>query len=361
MKKLKFNSFAKLKINNLRPSTVPGTIQYIGKDRDSEIKLNIIKYNNKTLQEEQISTIEESKQYIETDSVTWLNISGVHDENIIKDVGSIYNVHPLVLEDTTNTTQRPKLEDYSDYLYLTFKMAKYNSKTNKIEMEQISLIVWGNLVLSLQEVEGDVLDKLRNRIRNSKGKIRSRGSDYLMYSIIDSIVDYYFTVLEYIGNEIEALEEKLLDEASQEILNGIYGLKKEIVFLRNSIWPMRELVSLLQRSDCNIIHDNTNIYLKDVYDHTIQVIETVESFRDITSGMLDLYLSTVSNKMNEIMKVLTIFAAIFIPLTFIAGVYGMNFEFMPELSWKYSYIVWWTVIGILGLGMVLYFKKKKWF
>jgi len=264
------------------------------------------------------------------------------------------------LEDVANTTQRPKVEEYDDYLFVIIKMVYFKEDAQEVVLEQVSLIVGKDYVISLQEKEGDILEGLRMRIRNSKGKIRKLGSDYLMYGILDTIVDYYFSVLEHIGEKIENMEGELMQSASQELLNKIYMLKQELVFLRKSIWPMREVINILQRAEHSLIDESTSIYLRDVYDHTVQVVETVETFRDMSSGMLDLYLSTVSNKMNEVMKVLTIFAAIFIPLTFIAGVYGMNFEFMPELKWGLAYPVWWVAVIVLTTGMILFFKRKKW-
>jgi magnesium transporter len=343
-----------------KPSSVPGTVTYVGKEREVPVKLHILDYNETDFTEKDIGVIAESLPFKESPSVTWLNITGVHEENIIHDVGETFKIHPLVLEDIANTTHRPKVEEYDDYLFVIIKMAYLNKEIDEVVLEQVSLIIGKDYVISLQEKEGDILEGLRERIRNSKGKIRKLGSDYLMYSILDTIVDHYFSVLEYIGEQIEDLEEQLIHSAGQEILRSIYSLKQELVYLRRSIWPMREVVNTLQRSDHKLVSPDTFVFLRDVYDHTIQVVETVETFRDMSSGMLDLYLSTVSNKMNEVMKVLTIFAAIFIPLTFIAGVYGMNFQSMPELKWKYAYPLWWAIIIVLTIGMLFYFKKRKW-
>ncbi|TFG58029.1 MAG: magnesium/cobalt transporter CorA, partial [Spirochaetales bacterium] len=293
-------------------------------------------------------------------TVTWLNITGVHEENIIHDLGRIFNIHPLVLEDIANTTQRPKMEEYDDYLFVVTKMAYFKEDTGEVILEQVSLLVGKDYVISLQEIQGDIFEGLRDRIRSSKGRIRRLGSDYLLYAVIDAIVDHYFSILEKLGEDIEGMEGELVKSSSRELLNKIYGIKQELVFLRKSIWPMREVVNALQRIDHELIKEGTSVYFRDVYDHTVQVVETVETFRDMATGMLDLYLSTVSNKMNEVMKVLTIFAAIFIPLTFIAGVYGMNFEFMPELKLRLAYPVWWAVTITLTLGMLLFFRRKKW-
>lgn len=337
----------------------PGTIKSAGKKRGAPVKLHILDYNETDLTEKDLKSVAESLPFKDSPTVTWLNITGVHDENIIHEIGENFKIHPLVLEDITNTTQRPKMEEHDDYLFVIIKMA-YLDEKSEVALEQLGLLVGKDYVISLQEKEGDVLEGLRDRIRNNKGKIRKLGSDYLMHGIIDAVVDHYFSVLERIGEEIEDLEEELMQSASQKLLTKIYHLKQELVFLRKSIWPMREVVSALQRAENKLISPGTSVYFRDVYDHTVQVVETVETFRDMASGMLDLYLSTISNKMNEVMKVLTIFAAIFIPLTFIAGVYGMNFEFMPELKWRLAYPAWWVMVISLTIGMLIYFKKKKW-
>jgi magnesium transporter len=341
-------------------ATIPGTINYVGIKREAPVKLHILDYNERDLTEEYVSTVEDCLPFKESPTVTWLDISGVHDENIINELGGKFNIHPLVLEDIANTAHRPKVEEYEDYLFVIVKMAYFNPETAQVNFEQVSLILGKDYVISLQEREGDVLEELRERIRNSKGKVRRLGSDYLMYCILDAIVDSYYKVLESLGGQMEEMELGLLKNADQELLARIYSLKHELVFLRKLIWPMREVISSLQKSDSELISEGTSIYLRDVNDHTVHVVETVETFRDMTSGMLDLYLTTVSNKMNEVMKVLTIFAAIFIPLTFLAGVYGMNFEFMPELKWGPSYLIWWIITLILAVGMIIFFKRKKW-
>ena len=340
--------------------SVPGSGGYVGEKRETDVKLQVLDYNENVVIEKELSSVSDILSYIGKNTVTWLNVSGVHNESILQELGKCFNIHPLVLEDIANTTQRPKLDEYDDYLFVVLKMINLESNSEEIVMEQISLIVGKDYVISLQEKEGDVLDSLRQRIRYGKGKIRKQGSDYLLYGIFDCVVDYYFTVLENVGESIENLEENLMHSPDQKLLNRIYGLKRELVFMRKSVWPMREVVSAIQHSDHDIIKQSTSVFFRDVYDHTIQIVETVETFRDMMTGMLDLYLSTVSNRMNEVMKVLTIFAAIFIPLTFIAGVYGMNFEFMPELKWKLGYAVWWVVVVSLTIGMLIYFKRKKW-
>jgi magnesium transporter len=266
----------------------------------------------------------------------------------------------LVLEDILDTTQRPKMEDFESYIYFALKMLYQPEKNSEIIVEQISLILGNNFVISFQESEGDVFNPIRDRIRSNKGRIRKMGSDYLAYALIDAIVDNYFVILEKIGDKIESIENKLIEDPSPENLQTIHYLKREMIFLRKSVWPLREVISVMQRSETELICKSTEIFLRDVYDHTIQVIDTIETYRDMISGMLDIYMSSVSNKMNEVMKVLTIFAAIFIPLTFIAGIYGMNFEFMPELHWEYGYLMVWIIIFVVGLSMIVYFRRKNW-
>jgi magnesium transporter len=239
-------------------------------------------------------------------------------------------------------------------------MLDYDREESKIKVEQVSLILGENFVISFQETEGDIFNPIRERVRNNKGRVRKMGADYLAYVLIDAVVDNYFLILEALGEQIESMEEELVANPTPETLQTIHNLKREMIFLRKSVWPLRELISGLERGESALIRESTGIYLRDVYDHTIQVIDTVETFRDMLSGMLDIYLSSVSNRMNEVMKVLTIIATIFIPLTFLAGIYGMNFEFMPELRWHWSYPLVWCVMIVIGVAMIFYFKRKKW-
>jgi magnesium transporter len=364
MKKQK-NIFQAIGINRLipkthKPATAPGTVKYIGKKREAPVRFHLMDYNEDELIEKEIGSIKEFMDYKGNSSITWLNVSGVHDEDIIKELGENLNIHPLVMEDIANTTKSPKVEEFDDYLYIILKMAYFDEDQNQASMEQLSIVLGSDYVILLQEREGDILEGLRERIRQSRGRFRQLGSDYLVYAILDAVVDNYFNVLERLGEDIEKMEEILVVSPDRDLLMKIYQLKRELVFLRKSIWPMREVANNMYRMEHALVHEGTGVFFRDVYDHTIQVVDTVETFRDMASGMLDLYLSTTSNKMNEIMKVLTIFAAIFIPLTFIAGVYGMNFEFMPELHHKYAYPAWWGVTILLGVGLLIYFKRKKW-
>ena len=338
----------------------PGTLTFVGKKKIEKTKISILDYDQANFNEKEAKKIEECFPFKDTPTITWLNIDGLHDIEIIDKIGKHYDIHPLVLEDILNTGQRPKIEVFDDYIFIVIKMLTFDQKEFKITSEQVSIILGKNFVISFQEQPGDIFDPLRERIRKGKGRIRKMNSDYLTYALLDIVIDYYFSILENVGEKIENFEEELMSEPKSDTLNEIYKLKREVLFLRRSVWPLRESVNKLERSESSLIHKKTAPYLRDLYDHTIQVIDTVETSRDLLSGMLDLYLSSVSNKMNEVMKVLTIFAAIFIPLTFIAGVYGTNFEFIPELKWHYGYFAMWGVMIVAGVGLSIYFRKKKW-
>ncbi|MBU1487376.1 magnesium/cobalt transporter CorA [bacterium] len=338
----------------------PGSLVHIGERKTEKTRITIIDYDRAQLQEEEAGSIEECFSFKDKPTVSWINIDGLHQTEIIEKIGKHFNLHSLVLEDIVNTGQRPKMEDFEDYIFVVLKMLYYDQKGG-IKTEQVSLILGPNFVISFQEQEGDVFDPIRDRIRKAKGRIRKMGADYLAYALMDTIVDNYFIILEGLGEEIEDMEEELLANPTTETLQKIHRLKREMILLRKSIWPLRELISGLERTESSLIQESTGVYLRDVYDHTIQVIDTVETFRDMISGMLDIYLSSISNKMNEVMKVLTIIATIFIPLTFLAGVYGMNFRYMPELSWPWGYPIVLLVMMAVGISMMVYFRRKKWF
>jgi magnesium transporter len=338
----------------------PGTPVFVGEKKIEKAKITIIDYDEKQFQEKEAKTIEECFPFKDTPTVTWINVDGVHQVDIIENIGRHFELHPLIQEDIMNTEQRPKMEDFECYIYIVLKVLYYDEKKNETKIEQVSLVLGENFVISLQEMEGDIFDPIRERIRNGKGRIRKMGADYLCYALLDTIVDKYFVILERLGERIETMEEELVDNPKPEVLQEIHRLKREMIFLRKSVWPLREVINGLERGESSLIRESSRIYLKDVYDHTIQVIDTAETFRDMVSGMHDTYLSVVSNRMNEVMKVLTIIATIFIPLTFIAGIYGMNFKFMPELEWRWAYFVVWIVILVVAFFMVIFFRRKKW-
>ena len=338
----------------------PGTPIFVGEKKTEETKISILNYDETQFQEREVTEIEECVPFKITPSVTWINVDGIHDVEVIKKLGKSFDIHPLILEDILSTHQRPKMEDFERYIFIVLKMLYYDDEANETQVEQVSLILGKNYVISFQEKEGDIFELIRERIRNGKGRIRSMGPDYLAYALLDAVVDHYFVILEKNGEKIEEMEDKIVKDPRPETLQEIYRLKREMIFLRRSVWPLREVESSLERGESPLIHDSTRIYLRDVYDHTIQVIDTVETYRDMLSGMHDTYLSSISNRMNEVMKVLTIIATIFIPLTFIAGIYGMNFEFMPELKWRWAYFGVWGGIVVIGIFMVGFFKRKKW-
>jgi len=338
----------------------PGSLVHIGEKKTEKIRITVMDYSSDKFEEKEVKNIEESFPFKKKPTTTWINIDGLHDIELIEKLGNHFEIHPLVLEDILNTDQRPKIEDFDKYIFFTLKMLYTEEKKKEIHSEQISLILGKNFVISLQESIGDVFDSVRERIRSSKTRIRKRGADYLAYALIDAIVDGYFGILEKIGEKVEIMEEDLISNPTPKTVHEIYNLKREMIYIRKSVWPLREVLNNILREESKIIKDTTHIYLRDLYDHTIQVIDTVETFRDLISGMLDMYMSSVSNKMNEVMKVLTIFAAIFIPLTFIAGVYGMNFQYMPELSLSWAYPAIWIVIILVAVSLLIYFKHKKW-
>ena len=338
----------------------PGALVYVGEKKVEKVIITVFDYDSERYEEKELKSIEECFPYKDTPTVTWINIAGIHQVEIMEKIGNHFGIHPLAIEDILNTGQRPKMDDMDDYLFIVLKMLNYNEEDDEIDAEQVSIIIGQNFVISFQEKERDVFEPVRERIRKNRGRIRKMGADYLAYALLDSIVDNYFTILEKIGERIESLEEELVENPSTQTLQEIHSLKSGMIFLRKSVWPLREVINELERGESPLIKETTVIYLRDVYDHSIQVIDTVETFRDMISGMLDVYLSSISNKMNEVMKVLTIIATIFIPLTFLAGVYGMNFKYMPELEWYQGYFAVLCVMVIIGIGMVIYFRKKKW-
>ncbi|MCG2721510.1 MAG: magnesium/cobalt transporter CorA [Thermodesulfovibrionales bacterium] len=339
----------------------PGTLFHIGGKKDEKTRITIIEYDEPEFRERDISSLDEYVPPEDKSVVTWINIDGVHNLGVIEKVGALFNLHPLTLEDIVNTEQFPKIEDYGDYLFIVLKMLSYEDKTDSIDIEQVSLCLGSGFLVSFQEgIKDKILSPIRERIRNGKGRIRKMGADYLAYSLIDAIVDHYFTILEKLGERIETLEDEVVENPEQKIINDIHQLKRQLINVRRSIWPLREVLNIMGRGDSALITDSIHPYLRDVYDHTIRIIETIEAFRDILAGILDIYLSNISNRINAVMKVLTIIATIFMPLTFIAGIYGMNFKSMPELEWRLGYPLILLVMTAIGISMLIYFRRKKW-
>jgi magnesium transporter len=348
------------KKRSVKSGLPPGTLVHIGDESNKAVQISVIGYSPEGIEEHQFKQVD---QYLENpcdSAVLWVDVEGVHDVELIRALGEKHTFHPLVLEDIVNTVQRPKIEDYGDYLFIVLKML-HPAEDGDFTSEQLSIILGPDYLFTFQEgIKGDAFDSVRDRIRNGKGKIRGMGADYLAYSLIDAIVDGYFSILEGFGERIVDVEEELTLTPDQKALHRINGMKKEIIYLRKTVWPLREAISFLERGDSPLLHDSTRIYFRDVYDHTVQVIDTVETYRDLLSGMLDLYLSSISNRTNEVMKFLTVIGTIFMPLTFLVGVYGMNFKHFPELEWKNGYFVLWAFMIALALLMVAYFRKKRW-
>jgi len=338
----------------------PGTLVHVGDTHEAESRITVIDYSKENIEERIIGSIDEILPYLDSNTVTWLNIEGLKDIIPIESVGRILNIHPLVLEDILNTHQRPKFEEHDNYLYIVLKSLSVENSTLSIGYEQISILMLNNLVVTFKEKKDDIFIPLMQRLKNGKGRIRNMGSDYLTYAVLDTIVDQMFFIIDSIDEIIETTEEHLLVNPTSGSLSAIQQIKRELIYIRKSISPLREVLAAIPRSDSPLIQEKTHIYFRDVYDHVLRITETIESHRDMLTGLLDIYMSSVSNKMNEVMKVLTVFASIFIPLTFIAGIYGMNFEYMPELKWKWAYPALWISFISIPVVLIIYFKRKKW-
>lgn len=336
----------------------PGTIVYSGEVHTAKVKITLIEYNETEFIEKEYFDIADCINNFDPKMVKWINVDGVHDVSVIEKIGKQFNIHSLTLEDIANTNQRPKFEDYDSYLVSIMKMIYYDGE---LHSEQLSVLLTEGMVISFQEAQGgDAFDLIRNRIRQGKGRIRKMGSDYLAYALIDAVVDCYFAILEKIGDRIELIEDGLIANPDKETMRQLHDMKREMIFVRKAVWPMRELINNMERSETELIKPGTDIYLRDLHDHAVRVIDTVETYRDLLSGMMDIYLSSVSNRMNEIMKVLTIITTLFVPVTFIAGVYGMNFEYMPELHSRWGYASVWIIMLSIIFSLLVYFRKKKW-
>jgi magnesium transporter len=343
-----------------QPGLAPGTLVHIGEKKVEKVRITVMDYDGEGFREKVVESVEECFAYRDKPTTTWINVDGVHDVRVVEKLGACYGIHPIVLEDIVNTVQRPKMLDFGDYIFLSLKMLYFEGAREQVKVEQVSLILGLNFVISFQEDIGDVFDPVRDRIRKGTGKIRRSGADYLAYSLLDSIVDGYFVVFEWLGERIEEIQERLISDPTAENLKTIHHLKSEMIELRKAVWPLREVIANLERIESPLVRKETLIFLRNVYGHTIEIIETIESFRDLMAGMIDIYLSSLSMKLNEVMKVLTIIATIFIPLTFVVGIYGMNFRYMPELGWRFGYPMVMLVVLAIGVSMLVYFRKKKW-
>jgi len=349
-----------LRIKSKKTGLPPGTMVHVGEDSAVETVISIIDYDKDNFAQTKVNSINDILKLRDTNTIKWVNIEGLKNIELIESIGHSFNVHPLVLEDIVNVHQRPKFEEYDDYLFIVLKSISLHSKEFSVSHDQVSILLFNNIVFTLKEKHDDIFIPLLQRIENSKGKIRAFGSDYLVYTIIDTLVDQNFLILDALDEIVDSVEEELLANTTKETLSSIQKIKRELIYIRKSVSPLREMLTSLLRSESELINEHTEIYFRDVYDHAIRINESIESYRDMLSGLLDVYMSNVSNKMNEVMKILTVFAAIFIPLTFIAGIYGMNFEFMPELKLRWAYPALWVVFFAIPIILVIVFKKKKW-
>lgn len=366
------NSFKGFRIYNKsdrpqkKPGSAPGTVEYIGRKRVEEITTTIHDYDQDHAENIPIESIEDSGPYLDNPSKTWIKVQGLHDVKKLKSICGYFNLHPLIQEDIVNTSQRPKVEQYNNCTFIVMRMLCYSIEHQAVDSEQISIILGENYVLSFQETNQPIFKPVVERLNITKSRMCTLGPDYLAYALMDNVTDHYFNLLNTLGEQLEAVEDELMDEPDENTFQQIHSLRKEIIFSRKAIWPARDMLNAVIRDESDFIKESTKIFIRDVYDHTVQIIDNIENYREMIMGMHDMYMSHVSNKMNEIMKVLTIIATIFIPLTFIAGLYGMNFNpeaspyNMPELNWYYGYPAFWGVMIVVAVIMVIYFKRKDW-
>jgi magnesium transporter len=338
----------------------PGSLVYTEEKGQLPATITITRYNDKNIVERQVEAFAECPLADDPGEVTWINVTGVSRVIDLERVGECYKIHPLVLEDILEVGQRPKVEDYDDYLFIVLNSVRPAAGGEELVAEEVSLVLGPHYVLSFYEGKGDLFAPVRERLLQAKGRIRKMGADYLAYSLIDLIVDNYFVELEKFGEEVESLEDAVVARPTPQTLRDVHRFKNDMIMLRKSLWPLREVIARLERRESPLISENLGNYFRDVYDHTIIAIDTVETYRDILSGMLDIYLSSMSNRLNEIMKVLTIIATIFMPLTFITSLYGMNFKNMPELQWEYGYYGVIVAVVAIAVSMLLYFRRKQW-
>lgn len=357
---LKYNP---LTLSRKRPKTgkSPGSLIFTGKVFTEKVNIEVLDYTDDNLEEITISDVNDLQKYNNSDSVTWINIQGLHDVAVIEQIGKLMGLHPLTLEDILDTQQRPKVEEFEEHLYISMKMINHIENLNKIDIEQVSIVIHENFVICFQEKPGDVFNDIRSRLRNGKGRARKRGADYLAYMLMDIIIDFYYETLDQVWERIMVLEDLVVNKPERIELNSIQVVRKDLIQLRKHMYPVRDVVHSLSTRNAAYFSENTLIYVRDSYDHAVQVVDNLDTYREILTSVMDLYLSQLSNKMNEVMKVLTVIGSIFIPLTFIAGIYGMNFTHMPELHWALSYPYgFYGLISAVAFGMIFYMKRKKW-
>jgi len=339
----------------------PGSIVYLGEKKVEKVTINLTEYDENKSETYEIKSVDEIDPFTDTPQVTWVSVCGLHETEFLKQVGEKFKIHPLVLEDILNIDTRPKIEITDDYLFIVMKLVMFNPEHKILETEQVSFILGKTFLFSFSEKSDEIFNPIKDRINTQLGKIRKRGSDYLLYALMDIVVDHYFLALEKVEDRIETLDDEVINNPERSQIESIYNLRNLLLMMRRSIWPLREIVNQLIKDDSDLLDDSIEPYLRDIYDHTIHITESIEQQREITNGLMEIYLSMMSNKMNEVMKVLTVIATIFIPLTFIVGIYGMNFPNMPEMNWPWAYFAVWGMMVAVVVVMLIYFRKKKWF
>ena len=345
----------------VKVGSYPGQLTFIGEDRADQVKMEFIQFDRDDFIIKEITNPNQALEYFKAEKVNWLNVDGIHDAQLMEKLGDLLKIDSLVLEDIMNTGHRPKVEEYEDYTFVVLKMLAYNEEEHDISSEQISFVLTNDHVISFQEKPGDVFEPIRDRIRTGLGKVRYSDVDYLAFLLFDIIIDNYFLIIEKFGEQLDGLEERVLVGADEQIMEEIQALKRQLVTVRKAIFPLREMLNFFTKGESNFVSDEYLKYYRDSYDHCLTVMDSLDTYIDTIGSIRDLYMSTISHKMNQIMKVLTIMATLFIPLTFIVGIYGMNFDYMPELKYKYGYFVVWGVMIIITISLVVYFKRKKWF
>lgn len=338
----------------------PGSLVHVGDGLVHDSKITVVDYNREAVNEHDIGHIDEILTFMDRKSVTWVNIEGLSDISVVEAVGRFFDIHPLVLEDILNTHQRPKFEEYDEHLYIVLKALTLETEGFKVQYEQVSILLMHDVIITFKEKRDNLFQPLRTRLQNTSSRIRTFGVDYLAYAMLDTIIDQNFLLLDSLDESVDEIEDELLDQPTAMTLAKIQKIKRELIFIRRAVSPLRDLLSAIIRTDSGLIQEKTHLYFRDVLDHVLRVTEAIESYRDILGSLLDIYISSVSNRMNEVMKVLTVFASIFIPLTFIVGIYGMNFDYMPELHWKWAYPTLWLLLVAIPAGLIVFFKKRKW-
>lgn len=344
---------------SIKTGMPPGSLVHIGSRKTENVSVSVIEYDENSIRHIDVDDPGDLAYFRDSIKTSWVNIDGLHNTALMESIGTVFGLHPLVMEDMLNTEQRPKIEDYGEYIYIAIKQLYTDEATGDIITSQQSIVLGKGFVISAGESKTPIFMPVRDRLE-SGGRMRKMGEDYLAYSLLDAIIDNYFDVLERQGDMIEEVEELLISKPVPDTLRKINNIKKDMLIIHKNVWPLRDVTNLLERGESKLVQESTHLYIRDLYDHVIQAMDTTEIYRDILSGLLDIYLSSISIKMNEIMKVLTIISTIFIPLTFLAGIYGMNFRYMPELEWRWGYFALLGVMIAVALAMLAFFRRKKW-